>query len=107
MQKCNENAANRYSYVGEVYSFGERAKKKEMQMLRMSTAPMMMAFLRRLRSKPFRLFIIAINSNSSIFFGQGPKFFIILYHISGFGARDTIGDFRRIQPVIFGENVGR
>ena len=40
-------------------------------MLRMSTAPMMMAFLRRLRSKPFRLFIIAINSNSSIFFGQG------------------------------------
>ena len=29
MQKCNENAANRYSYVGEVYSFGERAKKKE------------------------------------------------------------------------------
>ena len=29
MQKCNENAANRYSYVGEVYTLGERAKKKE------------------------------------------------------------------------------
>ena len=40
-------------------------------------------------------------------FRTRPKFFIILYHISGFGARDTIGDFRRIQPVIFGENVGR
>ena len=31
MQKCNENAANRYSYVGEVYTLGERAKKKELQ----------------------------------------------------------------------------
>lgn len=29
MQKCNENAANRYSYVGEVYTMGERAKKRE------------------------------------------------------------------------------
>ena len=29
MQKCNENAANRYSYVGEVYTLGERVKKKE------------------------------------------------------------------------------
>ena len=29
MQKCNENAANRYSYVGEVYNIGERARKKE------------------------------------------------------------------------------
>ena len=29
MQKCNENAANRYSYVGEVYTLGERAKKNE------------------------------------------------------------------------------
>lgn len=29
MQKCNENAANRYSYVGEVYTLGERAKKEE------------------------------------------------------------------------------
>jgi len=29
MQKCNENAANRYSYVGEVYTIGERAKKQE------------------------------------------------------------------------------
>ena len=29
MQKCNENAANRYSYVGEVYTLGERARKKE------------------------------------------------------------------------------
>ena len=27
MQKCYENAANRYSYVGEVYNIGERAKK--------------------------------------------------------------------------------
>ena len=29
MQKCNENAANRYSYVGEIYTQGERARKKE------------------------------------------------------------------------------
>ena len=29
MQKCNENAANRYSYVGEVYNLGERARKNE------------------------------------------------------------------------------
>ena len=29
MQKCNENAANRYSYIGEVYNIGERARKKE------------------------------------------------------------------------------
>lgn len=29
MQKCNENAADRYSYVGEVYSIGERARKNE------------------------------------------------------------------------------
>ena len=29
MQKCNENAANRYSYVGEVYTEGERKRKKE------------------------------------------------------------------------------
>lgn len=29
MQKCNENAANRYSYVGEVYNVGERKEKKK------------------------------------------------------------------------------
>lgn len=29
MQKCNENAANRYSYVGDVYRTGELARKKE------------------------------------------------------------------------------
>ncbi len=29
MQKCNENAANRYSYVGEVYSIGEKARKAQ------------------------------------------------------------------------------
>ena len=29
MQKCNENAANRYSYVGEVFTVGERARKQE------------------------------------------------------------------------------
>ena len=29
MQKCNENAANRYSYVGEVYNVGEKERKKE------------------------------------------------------------------------------
>lgn len=29
MQKCNENAADRYSYVGEVYSIGARARKNE------------------------------------------------------------------------------
>lgn len=29
MQKCNENAANRYSYVGEVYNIGERKRKEE------------------------------------------------------------------------------
>ena len=29
MQKCNENAANRYSYVGEVYNVGERKRKEE------------------------------------------------------------------------------
>ena len=29
MQKCNENAANRYSYVGEVYTVGERARKEQ------------------------------------------------------------------------------
>ena len=29
MQKCNENAANRYSYVGEIYTVGERARKEE------------------------------------------------------------------------------
>ena len=29
MQKCNENAANRYSYVGEVFTVGERARKRE------------------------------------------------------------------------------
>ena len=28
MMKCNENAANRYSYVGEVYQEGERTRKK-------------------------------------------------------------------------------
>ena len=28
-QKCNENAANRYSYVGDVYRTGELARKKE------------------------------------------------------------------------------
>ena len=28
MMKCNENAANRYSYVGEVYQDGERARKQ-------------------------------------------------------------------------------
>ena len=27
MQKSNENAANRYSYVGEVYNIGEKAIK--------------------------------------------------------------------------------
>lgn len=27
MQKCNENAANRYSYVGEVYNIGEKEIK--------------------------------------------------------------------------------
>lgn len=29
MQKCNENAANRYSYVGEIYTEGERTRKEE------------------------------------------------------------------------------
>ena len=29
MQKRNENAADRYSYVGEVYSIGARARKNE------------------------------------------------------------------------------
>ena len=29
MQKCNENAANRYSYVGEVYNVGERKRKEK------------------------------------------------------------------------------
>ena len=29
MQKCNENAANRYSYVGEIFTIGERARKRE------------------------------------------------------------------------------
>ncbi|MBR1676234.1 MAG: anaerobic ribonucleoside-triphosphate reductase [Clostridia bacterium] len=29
MQKCNENAADRYSYVGEIYTIGERARKEE------------------------------------------------------------------------------
>lgn len=29
MQKCNENAANRYSYVGENYSLGERRRKQQ------------------------------------------------------------------------------
>lgn len=29
MQKCNENAANRYSYVGEVYNIGESKRKEE------------------------------------------------------------------------------
>ena len=29
MQKCNENAANRYSYVGEVYNVGESKRKEE------------------------------------------------------------------------------
>ena len=29
MQKCNENAANRYSYVGEVYNVGECAQKQQ------------------------------------------------------------------------------
>ena len=29
MQKCNENAANRYSYVGEIFTVGERARKRE------------------------------------------------------------------------------
>lgn len=28
MLKCNENAANRYSYIGEVYSIGENKRKK-------------------------------------------------------------------------------
>lgn len=28
MQKCNENAANRYSYVGEVYNIGEKDVKR-------------------------------------------------------------------------------
>lgn len=28
IMKCNENAANRYSYVGEVYQDGERARKQ-------------------------------------------------------------------------------
>lgn len=28
MQKCNENAANRYSYVGEVYNIGEKDIKR-------------------------------------------------------------------------------
>ena len=27
MQKCNENAANRYSYIGEIYNVGERTRK--------------------------------------------------------------------------------
>lgn len=29
MQKCNENAANRYSYVGEIYNVGERDRKQK------------------------------------------------------------------------------
>lgn len=29
MQKSNENAANRYSYVGEVYNIGERSRKNQ------------------------------------------------------------------------------
>lgn len=29
MQKCNENAANRYSYVGEVYNIGEKKFKSD------------------------------------------------------------------------------
>lgn len=29
MQKCNENAANRYSYVGEVYNVGESKREEE------------------------------------------------------------------------------
>jgi len=29
MQKCNENAANRYSYVGEIYNVGERGRKQK------------------------------------------------------------------------------
>lgn len=29
MQKCNENAANRYSYVGEVYNVGEKRRKED------------------------------------------------------------------------------
>ena len=29
MLKCNENAANRYSYIGEVYSIGENKRKKD------------------------------------------------------------------------------
>ena len=29
MQKCNENAANRYSYVGEVYNVGECVQKQQ------------------------------------------------------------------------------
>ena len=28
-QKCNENAANRYSYIGDVYRTGEVQRKKE------------------------------------------------------------------------------
>ena len=29
MKKCNENAADRYSYVGEIYSVGEKIRKNE------------------------------------------------------------------------------
>lgn len=29
MQQCNENAANRYSYVGEVYNIGEKKRKND------------------------------------------------------------------------------
>lgn len=29
MQKCNENAANRYSFVGEVYNLGEKNRKEQ------------------------------------------------------------------------------
>ena len=29
MQKCNENAANRYSYVGQIYNMGEKQRKAD------------------------------------------------------------------------------
>ena len=35
MQKCNENAANRYSYVGQIYNMGEKQRKAEV----LSTLP--------------------------------------------------------------------
>ena len=35
MQKCNENAANRYSYVGEVYNVGGHNEMRNIDIVKL------------------------------------------------------------------------